>query len=152
MLDYTDLLDGPAVRETVAPLPEPPTAVDGPVAVAVRTLRGQHMTTRAELFDEFAAALQFPPHFGHNLDAFDECLRDLSCPEGPDAPVVLALTEPEAVLAEATAERPWLLEAVADANAVRSGRDAGRIVLLAVEDDAEHAGPRWWRQGTGGRP
>jgi hypothetical protein len=30
------------------------------------------------LFDEFAAALQFPPYFSGNSNAFDECLTDLS--------------------------------------------------------------------------
>ena len=31
----------------------------------------------AAVFDEFAAAFQFPYYFGRNKDAFDECMRDL---------------------------------------------------------------------------
>ncbi len=31
----------------------------------------------SSLFDEWAAALQFPYYFGHNWDAFDECIADL---------------------------------------------------------------------------
>ena len=44
---------------------------------AARWLRGAHMTTRAALFAEVAAALQFPWYFGDNWDALDECLADL---------------------------------------------------------------------------
>jgi hypothetical protein len=44
---------------------------------AVRKLRGEKMLTREALWDECAAALQFPSYFGHNWDAFDECLNDL---------------------------------------------------------------------------
>ena len=44
---------------------------------AVRKLRGDKMLTREALWDECAAALQFPSYFGHNWDAFDECLHDL---------------------------------------------------------------------------
>jgi RNAse (barnase) inhibitor barstar len=45
--------------------------------VAVRVLRGRKMRTAAALFDEVGAALQFPPYFGENWDALDECLADL---------------------------------------------------------------------------
>jgi hypothetical protein len=42
-----------------------------------RAVRGRKATTTGALFDEFAAALQFPYYFGENWDAFDECLADL---------------------------------------------------------------------------
>jgi hypothetical protein len=45
--------------------------------VVCRTIRGRKARTTASLFDEFAAALQFPCYFGENWDAFDECLTDL---------------------------------------------------------------------------
>jgi len=44
--------------------------------LVVRFLRGQRIRTSRQLFDEFAAALQFPYYFGHNWNAMDECLID----------------------------------------------------------------------------
>lgn len=43
----------------------------------VRTVRGTKMRSVDDLFDEFAAAFQFPGYFGQNWPAFDECMSDL---------------------------------------------------------------------------
>lgn len=43
-------------------------------------LRGSCMRTRQGLMDEWAAAVQFPPHFGGTWDALRDALSDL--PEG----------------------------------------------------------------------
>lgn len=45
--------------------------------VEFRIVRGSKMRLRTGLFDEMAAALQFPWYFGENWDAFDECINDL---------------------------------------------------------------------------
>jgi len=42
-----------------------------------RVIRGDKCRTQTSLFDEFAAAWQFPHYFGENWDAFEECLADL---------------------------------------------------------------------------
>jgi len=46
--------------------------------MVVRVVRGWKMRTPEALFDEFAAAMQFPDYFGENWAALDECLADLS--------------------------------------------------------------------------
>ncbi len=40
-------------------------------------LRGSRMRTRRGLMDEWAAAAQFPPHFGSTWDALRDALSDL---------------------------------------------------------------------------
>lgn len=49
----------------------------GDSGLTVRTARGRKMRTVERLFDEMAAALQFPYYFGENWPAFDECLADM---------------------------------------------------------------------------
>lgn len=46
----------------------------GTVVKLIRGTRGRNLQA---LFQEWAAALQFPYYFGHNWDAFDECINDL---------------------------------------------------------------------------
>lgn len=64
-----------------------------------RKMRGQKCRTAHALFDEFAAALQFPGYFGENWDALNDCLSDLSWLNAKA--VMLAITD-----------APRLLEAV----------------------------------------
>lgn len=45
--------------------------------LTVRSVRGRKMRTVRGLFDEMAAALQFPYYFGENWPAFNECLADM---------------------------------------------------------------------------
>lgn len=84
-----------------------------------RIVRGRKMRTLMGLFDEFAAALQFPPHFGENWAAFDECLEDLHALASGDGYVVV-ITQPELVLVDS---------------------DAGEFLLLA--DSLESAASVW---------
>jgi hypothetical protein len=55
---------------------------------AVRIVRGSKSQTTASLFDEIAAALQFPYYFGENWDALDECLADLDWLNGSGCVVI----------------------------------------------------------------
>jgi len=44
---------------------------------SVRIVRGHKMQRLEDLFNEFAAALQFPDYFGENWAALEDCLFDL---------------------------------------------------------------------------
>ena len=44
---------------------------------AVYGIRGNKCASLSALFDEWAAALQFPFYFGENLNAFADCMGDL---------------------------------------------------------------------------
>src|SRR4051794_38722924 len=45
--------------------------------IVARRIRGRFSRNSPDFFRESAAALQFPYYFGHNWDAFDECINDL---------------------------------------------------------------------------
>lgn len=45
--------------------------------IEARVVRGARMRTVLDFWSEFAAVMQFPPYFGHNWPAFDECMTDL---------------------------------------------------------------------------
>lgn len=68
--------------------------------VTVRTVRGTKMHTVQGLFDEIAAALQFPYYFGENWAAFDECLSDLDWLSVSN-PVVIVVYDADQVLLDA---------------------------------------------------
>lgn len=85
------------------------------VGHTVRRVRGSKMPTVAAVYDEFAAALQFPYYFGANKDAFDECLRDWRDWLGDAPALILVIRDADALLTEQPGELPWLLSALADA-------------------------------------
>jgi len=63
---------------------------DLPVAEAMRTAEvadwgfghvdGRFVLTQRDALDAIGKALDFPPHYGHNLDALWDCLRDIRTP------------------------------------------------------------------------
>jgi RNAse (barnase) inhibitor barstar len=68
-----------------------------------RIIRGKKCLTLADLFDEFAAAWQFPCYFGENWDALEECLTDLEWLPASD--YLLLVTNAAHVLEKDTIEQ-----------------------------------------------
>lgn len=82
--------------------------------LTVRTVRGSKMRTEPQLFDEFAAALQFPAYFGENWSALDDCLTDLAWLP-PEAGYVLVVTQPLHVLEASPDSLPILVRQLTSA-------------------------------------
>ncbi len=45
-------------------------------------IEGNNMTTLERAYDELETVFHLPDYFGRNLDAFEECLTDLTDEEG----------------------------------------------------------------------
>jgi hypothetical protein len=137
------------------------TALSGWVesGLTVRVVRGRKMRTLPGVFDEFAAAFQFPLYFGENKDAFDECIADLAgLPTG--AGFVVVVVDPDEVLIDAGNEAlAWLLHTLESATAVwgqpvELGEWWDRpavpfhVVLAGQHDDLKIAADRWAAAGA----
>ena len=86
-------------------------------------LRGSRMRTRQGLMDEWAAAAQFPPHFGGTWDALRDALSDL--PEGG----TFLILEADQLLQEATpAEVPTLFSVLRDVREDLAPRPLGLVL------------------------
>jgi len=81
--------------------------------MTIRWVRGNRMHTVDGLFEEFAAALQFPWYFGWNWGAFDECLSDLGWIDFSS--FVIILRNAEQVLLDDCLDLPAFLRGVLDA-------------------------------------
>lgn len=115
--------------------------------VTVRALAGSRMRTRDGALKEHAAVLQFPPYFGYNWDALDECLRDLSwLGPGPfalfvlDAHLVLESEDPGVL---ATAVGGWSVAAAAWGEA----KTPFHVVLQTDPGFIDDLRSRWSRAG-----
>jgi hypothetical protein len=127
--------------------------------LAVRTVRGRKMCTVDGLFDEMAAALQFPGYFGENWPAFDECLGDMEWLK-PKSGIVVAILEPDQVLQDsADADMATLIRAVAHAaetyaHPIERGEWWDRpampfhFVLLAAPAESARVLSRWEAAGA----
>jgi hypothetical protein len=62
----------------------------------VRNIHGKNCTTAQELFLEWARVLEFPPYFGQNWDAFEECINDLEWLDGKA--FILVIDDADALL------------------------------------------------------
>ncbi|MDP1830816.1 MAG: barstar family protein [Geothrix sp.] len=94
-------------------------------------LRGTHMRTRRGLMDEWAAAAQFPPHFGGTWDALRDALADL--PEGG----TFLVLEADQLLQDAPPAEAETLLAVLRAVAEDLAHRPFRLILQAEPDRFE---------------
>jgi hypothetical protein len=123
-----------------------------PGQVAARRARGSKSRTTAAFFDEVAAALQFPPHFGENWDALHDSLCDLSWL--PTA-VVLCVTDSALLLADAPPDQlKRFLTVVTSATKHRNQPGKGKtprplhVVLHAGSADEAAARTRFEKAGV----
>jgi hypothetical protein len=91
-------------------------------------LRGSRMRTKAALMDEWAAAAQFPPHFGATWDALRDALAEL--PEGG----TFLVLEAQQLLRDAPPEEATIWLKVMDAVAQDLKPRAFRLILQAGEE------------------
>jgi hypothetical protein len=100
-------------------------AVNRKPRTVARFLRGRKMRTAAALFDEFAAALQFPSYFGENWDALDECLADLSWLPA-DRYLIAITSAPEVLDVASPADRQLFWDLLKRAAGEQVGTAAGQ--------------------------
>lgn len=105
--------------------------------IATYVLRGRRMTHRDGVFDEFAAALQFPLYFGRNWNAFVDCLQDLEWHPWKACAIIIA--DSDAVLTRGDKDEFSLLlqflteagESLAGSNEFREARSF-HVILHAA--------------------
>ena len=106
----------------------------------VREVRGAKMPTVEAVFDEFAAAFQFPDYFGENKDAFDECMRDLDEFVGAARGYVVVVRDAAKLLRSEPDELSWFADAIAFYAAEWSNR-ADPVVFRVVLQDRSGSVP-----------
>ena len=108
--------------------------------VVARVVRGETCRTTKALFDEFAAAWQFPSYFGKNWDALDECLADLEWL--PAEAYVLFVTDATLLLADEKPEVFNLFVEIVEGLAREWNSASFHIVLQADKADESKLGER----------
>lgn len=127
--------------------------------LSARVVRGCKMRNLDGLFDEFAAALQFPLYFGENWAAFDECVADLET-LAPGEGYVVTITDPDQVLLDGADQELRLLADSLESAAtgwsqpVELGEWWDRpaipfhVVLAGPRESLERAARRWSAAGA----
>ena len=123
--------------------------VHPPTGLTLKVIKGRHCKTPANLFDEFARALEFPDYFGHNWDALEECLTDLEWL--PAKGYILLVTDAAHVLPNDDTEYETFLEILRDAGEAWGSGQAGMgarqatpfHVLFAVSEGEKAKRAHW---------
>lgn len=123
----------------------------------VRTVDGAAMTTLSGLFTAFARAWDFPDSFGHNRDAFDDCMRDLDGPalsagDIPAAGYLTHITRAHNLLTSDLGQLGWFADSIAFYG--KHYHDEARpsatfaVVLSTSPRRREKVAERWHAAGT----
>ncbi|MEV7778086.1 barstar family protein [Kitasatospora sp. NPDC088351] len=106
-------------------------------AVHSHRVRGELCRTKPELFNEWAKALAFPAYFGHNWDAFEECLADTRYPprQSDPAGLLILVSGAEAVLVDEPVRELTILLQVLDTAATDVGPSL-RVLFLSDDPGA----------------
>jgi RNAse (barnase) inhibitor barstar len=123
--------------------------VHPPTGLTLKVIKGRHCKTPANLFDEFARALEFPDYFGHNWDALEECLTDLEWL--PAKGYILLVTDAAHVLPNDDTEYETFLEILRDAGEAWGSGQAGMgarqatpfHMLFAVSEEEKAKRAHW---------
>jgi hypothetical protein len=102
--------------------------------LASRVLRGPSVRTTYGLFDEAAAALQFPGDLVPDWPAFGALLRDLSWLPGPAGQVLLVTRASLLLAAAPAAELVSFVTAVVTVAAERAGRREPALHVVLADD------------------
>ena len=129
-----------------------------PIGLVLKIIKGRHCKTPANLFAEFARALEFPDYFGHNWDALEECLADLEWL--PAKGYILLITDAAHVLSDDEAEYETFLEILCDAGEAwgngQAGMGARRAtpfhVLFAVSEREKAKRAHWGMKEINAEP
>lgn len=101
-----------------------------PVAV-----NGEAIKDKNAFLAAFARALHFPSYFGHNWDAFEECLNDLSWEDKAEARGLVILFDAAGPFAKAH-PMDWATACDIFKSAAKAHKKAGRRVLIFVRGAA----------------
>ncbi|MFC5668106.1 barstar family protein [Kitasatospora misakiensis] len=107
----------------------------------LRLVQGANCRTTAALFAEWAGALAFPGYFGHNWDAFEECLNDALHPPGTDsaAPLLVLVADADALLADEPPRQLTTFLSILDASAAATPTTGSPLRVLFTTAPAAEA-------------
>lgn len=147
MVALGEFLEQPAVVGILAATPHEAAAVGYalPGLWALRAVRSAQMPTVQGVFDEFAAAWQFPYYFGANKNAFDECMRELDETAGAAPGYVVLVRDAAALLRDEPGELAWFADAMTFHAEHWAAAGASFKVLLQVEPALTAGVAKAWR-------
>jgi RNAse (barnase) inhibitor barstar len=101
---------------------------------AIVPVRGK-IRNKQDFLSEMAGSLNFPDYFGHNWDAFEECISDTD--QIPNQTLVLILNDVAAFAKNEPEEMKTAIDILRDAAEAWSGEGKTLVVLLTPTDVEE---------------